>query len=74
MTRQEIINFYQGIRQRRAALVKKIEKGEVSIDVQRRLQELNELGKEMQLDARIMYEPNLSARAFQKQGRESLPR
>ena len=64
MTRQEIINFYQGIRQRRAALVKKVEKGEVSIDVQRRLQELNELGKEMQLDARIMYEPNLSARAF----------
>jgi hypothetical protein len=25
---------------------------------------LNELGKEMQLDLRIMYEPNLSARAF----------
>jgi DNA repair protein RadC len=71
MTRQEIINFYQGIRQRRAALVKKIEKGEVSIDVQRRLQELNELGKEMQLDARIMYEPNLSARAFRNKAEKA---
>jgi hypothetical protein len=70
-TRQEIINFYQGIRQRRAALVKKIEKGEVSIDVQRRLQELNELGKEMQLDARIMYEPNLSARAFRNRAEKA---
>jgi hypothetical protein len=71
MTRQEIINFYQGIRQRRASLVKKIEKGEVSIDVQRRLQELNELGKEMQLDARIMYEPNLSARAFRNRAEKA---
>jgi hypothetical protein len=71
MTRQEIINFYQGIRQRRASLVKKIEKGEVSIDVQRRLQELNELGKEMQLDARIMYEPNLSARAFRNKAEKA---
>jgi DNA repair protein RadC len=70
-TRQEIINFYQGIRQRRASLVKKIEKGEVSIDVQRRLQELNELGKEMQLDARIMYEPNLSARAFRNRAEKA---
>jgi DNA repair protein RadC len=70
-TRQEIINFYQGIRQRRAALVKKVEKGEVSIDVQRRLQELNELGKEMQLDARIMYEPNLSARAFRNRAEKA---
>jgi hypothetical protein len=45
-------------------LVRKIEEGEVSIDIQRKLKELNELGKEMQLDLRIMYEPNLSARAF----------
>jgi DNA repair protein RadC len=71
VTRKEIINFYQGIRQRRASLVKKIEKGEVSIDVQRRLQELNELGKEMQLDARIMYEPNLSARAFRNRAEKA---
>jgi DNA repair protein RadC len=50
--REEILNFYQGLRQRRAAaLVRKIEEGEVSIDIQRKLKELNELGKEMQLDA-----------------------
>jgi DNA repair protein RadC/GNAT superfamily N-acetyltransferase len=62
--REEILGLYKSLRQRRAALVRKIEEGEVSIDIQRKLKELNELGKEMQLDLRIMYEPNLSARAF----------
>ena len=69
--RDEIIGFYQGLRQRRAALVRKVEKGEVSINIQRRLNELNELAKEMQLEAKILYEPNLSARAFRNRAEKA---